>query len=138
MISAYIDTLRQNGLDGTVDWNGLAHELKSFQATSPEELEDGLNYMASRYVAALDKLERNYSGEELTAQRAKLEEVYQAGKSGMIDGYTRLLQDNLGISDSDAQAVRDSFSSILTEKENAYRGALKQVNEAVEQPHPGT
>ena len=136
VISAYIDTLRQNGLDGAVDWNGLAHELKSFQATSPEELEDGLNYMASRYVAALDKLERNYSGEELTAQRAKLEEVYQAGKSGMIDGYTRLLQDNLGISDSDAQAVRDSFSSILTEKENAYRGVLKQVNEAVEQTGP--
>ena len=136
VISAYIDTLRQNGLDGAVDWNGLAHELKSFQATSPEELEDGLNYMASRYVAALDKLERNYSGEELTAQRAKLEEVYQAGKSGMIDGYTQLLQDNLGISDSDAQAVRDSFSSILTEKENAYRGALKQVNEAVEQTGP--
>ena len=136
VISAYIETLRQNGLDGAVDWNGLAHELKSFQATSPEELEDGLNYMASRYVAALDKLERNYSGEELTAQRAKLEEVYQAGKSGMIDGYTRLLQDNLGISDSDAQAVRDSFSSILTEKENAYRGALKQVNEAVEQTGP--
>ena len=136
VISAYIDTLRQNGLDGAVDWNGLAHELKSFQATSPEELEDGLNYMASRYVAALDKLERNYSGEELTAQRAKMEEVYQTGKSEMIDGYTRLLQDNLGISDSDAQAVRDSFSSILTEKENACRGALKQVNEAVEQTGP--
>nr|WP_326208384.1 hypothetical protein [uncultured Oscillibacter sp.] len=135
-LSAYLDTLRQNGLDGAVDWNGLAHELKSFQATSPEELEDGLNYMASRYVAALDKLERNYSGEELTAQRAKLEEVYQAGKSGMIDGYTRLLQDNLGISNSDAQAVRDSFSSIFTEKENAYRGALKQVNEAMEQTGP--
>ena len=136
VISAYIDTLRQNGLDGAVDWNGLAHELKSFQATSPEELEDGLNYMASRYVAALDKLESNYSGEELTAQRAKLEEVYQAGKSGMIDGYTRLLQDNLGISDSDAQAVRDSFSTILAEKERAYQGALKQVNEAVEQTGP--
>ena len=136
VISAYIDTLRQNGLDGAVDWNGLAHELKSFQATSPEELEDGLNYMASRYVAALDKLERNYSGEELTAQRAKLEEVYQAGKSGMIDGYTRLLQDNLGISDSDAQAVRDSFSSILTEKEEAYCGALKQVHESVAKTGP--
>ena len=135
-LSSYIDTLRQNGLDGAVDWNGLSHEMKSFQATSAEELEDGLNYMASRYVAALDKLERNYTGDELTAQRAKLEEVYQAGKSGMIDGYTRLLQDNLGLSAGDAQAVRDSFSSILTEKENAYRGALKQVNEAVEQTGP--
>ena len=135
-LSAYIDTLRQNGLDGAVDWSGLTRELEAFQTITPEELEDGLDYLASRYAAVLDKLERNYSGEELTAQRAKLEEVYQAGKSGMIDGYTRLLQDNLGISDSDAQAVRDSFSSILTEKENAYRGALKQVNEAVEQTGP--
>ena len=135
-LSSYIDTLRRNGLDGAVDWNSLSHEMKSFQATSAEELEDGLNYMASRYVAALDKLERSYSGEELTAQLAKLEEVYQAGKSGMIDGYTRLLQDNLGISASDAQAVRDSFSSILTEKEEAYRGALKQVHESVAQTGP--
>ena len=135
-LSSYIDTLRQNGLDGAVDWNGLSHEMKSFQATSAEELEDGLNYIASRYVAALDKLERNYTGDELTAQLSKLEEVYQSGKSGMIDGYTRLLQDNLGISDSDAQAVRDSFSSILTEKEEAYRGALKQVHESVAQTGP--
>ena len=135
-LSSYIDTLRQNGLDGAVDWNGLSHEMKSFQATSAEELEDGLNYMASRYVAALDKLERNYTGDELTAQRAKLEEVYQAGKSGMIDGYTRLLQDNLGISAGDAQAVRDSFSAILAEKEEAYRGALNQVHETVAQAGP--
>lgn len=136
VLSAYIDTLRQNGLDGAVDWNGLSHEMKSFQATSAEELEDGLNYMASRYVAALDKLERNYTGDELTAQRAKLEEVYQAGKSGMINGYTRLLQDNLGISAGDAQAVRDSFSAILAEKEEAYRGALNQVHETVAQTGP--
>ena len=136
VISAYMDALRQNGLDGAVDWNGLAHEMKSFQSIAPEELEDGLDYMASRYVAARDKLERNYTGEELTAQLAKLEEVYQAGKSGMIDGYTQTLQDNLGLSDSDAQAVRDSFSTILAEKEEAYRGALKQVHEAVEQTGP--
>lgn len=136
VLSAYIDTLRQNGLDGAVDWNGLSHEMKSFQATSAEELEDGLNYMASRYVAALDKLERNYTGDELTAQRAKLEEVYQAGKSGMIGGYTRLLQDNLGISAGDAQAVRDSFSAILAEKEEAYRSALNQVHETVAQAGP--
>ena len=136
VISAYIQDLRQNGLDGSVDWSALTRELDAFKATSPEELEDGLDYLASRYVAARDKLERNYTGEELTAQLAKLEEVYQAGKSGMIDGYTQTLQDNLGLSDSDAQAVRDSFSTILAEKEETYRGALKQVHEAVEQTGP--
>lgn len=136
VISAYMDALRQNGLDGAVDWNGLAHEMKSFQSITPEELEDGLDYMASRYVAARDKLERNYIGEELAAQLAKLEEVYQAGKSGMIDNYTQLLRDNLGLSDSDAQAVRDSLFSIFTEREAVYQGALKQVNEAVAQTGP--
>lgn len=135
-LSAYIDTLRQNGLDGTVDWTSLTRELEAFQTTTPEELEDGLDYLASRYTAALDKLERNYTGEELTSQRAKLEEVYQAGKSGMIEGYTQLLQDNLGLSSSDAQAVRDSFSAILSEKVDAYRSALGQVHEAVEQAGP--
>ena len=136
VISAYIQDLRQNGLDGSVDWSALTRELDAFKATSPEELEDGLDYLASRYVAARDKLERNYTSGELTAQLTKLEEVYQAGKSGMIDGYTQALQDNLGLSNSDAQAVRDSFSSILAEKEEAYRGALKQVHEAVAQTGP--
>ncbi len=125
-LSAYIDTLRQNGLDGAVDWSGLTRELEAFQTITPEELEDGLDYLASRYAAVLDKLERNYSGEELTAQRAKL----------MIEGYTQLLQDNLGLSANDAQAVRDSFSAILSEKVDAYRSALGQVHEAVEQTGP--
>lgn len=136
VLSAYIQDLRQNGLSGEVDFRVLTREMNSFKATTPEELEDGLNYMASRYVAALDKLERHFSGEELASRRAELEEVYQAGKSGMIDGYTKLLQDNLGLSGSDAQAVRDSLSSILAEREDACRGALQQVHEAVAQAGP--
>ena len=136
VLSAYIQDLRQNGLSGEVDFRVLTREMNSFKATTPEELEDGLNYMASRYVAALDKLERHFSGEELASRRAELEEVYQTGKSGMIDGYTKLLQDNLGLSGSDAQAVRDSLSSILAEREDACRGALQQVHEAVAQAGP--
>ena len=83
VMSAYIQNLRQNGLGGDVNWSGLSRELEAFKTTSPEELADGLDYLASRYVAVLDKLERNYQGEERTAQRTKLEEVYQAGKAEM-------------------------------------------------------
>lgn len=133
-LTAYIDKLRQDGLDGTVDWSGLSRELEAFKTTTPEELSDGLDYLASRYVAVLDKLERNFSGEELAAQRARLEEIYEAGKAGMIDGYTQFLQSNLGLSDSDAQAVRDSFSAILDEKIAAYQDALGQVSEALSGP----
>lgn len=110
VMSAYIQNLRQNGLGGDVNWSGLSRELEAFKTTSPEELADGLDYLASRYVAVLDKLERNYQGEELTAQRTKLEEVYQAGKAEMINGYTQLLQDNLGLSDGDVQAVNPNIA----------------------------
>lgn len=136
VMASFIQDLRQNGLDGTVNWSSLSRELEAFKTTSPEELEDGLDYLASRYVAVLDKLERNYQGDELAAQRAKLEEIYQTGKSGMIDGYTQLLQDNLGISSQDAQAVKESFSSILSEKVDTYRSALGKVNESVSQMGP--
>lgn len=136
VIADYIQNLRQNGLDGSVNWSGLSREFSGFRSTTPEELEDGLDYLASRYAAVLDKLERNFTGDELTAQRAKLEETYQAGKDGLIDGYTRLLQENLGISDEGAQEVRDSFSAILSEKVDAYRGALGKVHDAVAQTGP--
>lgn len=131
-LTAYIGQLRQTGLDGTVDWSGLEKEFASFQAATPDELADSLDYLASRYTAVQDKLERNGQ----TAQLSKLEEVYEAGKAGLIDGYTQLLQDNLGLSDRDAQAVRDSFSAILEEKVNGYRSALGRVNEAVTQTGP--
>ena len=133
-LTAYIDALRENGLDGSVDWSGLGRELGAFKSTSPEELSDALDYLASRYVAALDKLERNFNGEELAAQREKLEEVYEAGKTGMIDNYTQFLRSNLGLSDSDAQAVRDSLSTLLDERVGAYRGALETVYDPLSGP----
>lgn len=133
-LTAYIDGLRENGLDGTVDWSGLNRELAAFKATTPEELSDGLDYLASRYVSVLDKLERNFGGGELAAQRSKLEEIYQAGKSGMIEGYTQFLQSNLGLSDSGAQAVRDSFSALLDERIDAYRGALEKAHDSQSGP----
>lgn len=133
VLSAYIQNLRQNGLSGDINWEGLSRELDAFKTTSPEELADGLDYLASRYTATLDKLERNYQGQELVDQLTKLDEVYQTGKEGMIDGYTQLLQDNLGVSNSTAQEIKDSFSAILSEKVNTYQKALKQVHETIEQ-----
>ena len=133
-LTAYIDALRENGLDGTVDWSGLGREFGAFKSASPEELSDALDYLASRYVSALDKLERSFSDDELAAQRAKLEEVYQAGKTGMIEGYTQFLRSGLGLSASDAQAVRDSLSTLLDERVEAYRGALETVYDSLSGP----
>ena len=133
-LTAYIEKLRQDGLDGTVDWSDLASEFRTFKTLQPDDLGDSLNYVASRYVSAMDKLERNFSGDALAEQKAKLDDIWQNAVSAMVEDYTSRLQDNLGVSDADAQAVRDSFSTILEEKIAAYQGALGQVSGALSGP----
>ncbi len=43
------------------DTSILARDFRAFRTASPEELSDGIDYLASRYVATLDKLESNYA-----------------------------------------------------------------------------
>ncbi len=130
-VDAYLDKLRREGLGGEVDWSGITQEFKSFQAASPEELSDSVDYLASRYVAVLDKLERGYAGEALAGQKAKLAEVCRAGVSGLTDGYARLLEENLGLSGADAQDIENSLNAALARRVEDYRGAVDAVNQAV-------
>jgi len=127
-LDAYLDKLRQEGLDGKVDWSGLSREFEAFQSTAPEELSDGIGYLASRYAAVLDKLERNYSGADLEMQKAKLEEVYRTGADGLTEGYAKLLGENLGMSGGDVQDIKDSLNAALAQRVEDYRGAMAQVN----------
>lgn len=133
-LSSYMEDLRQNGLDGTVDWNVLSSEFHSFQATQPSDLAESLDYMASRYVAVLDKLERNFTGDALAEQKAKLEEVWQDGTASMISDYISQLQEGLGVSEADALVVKDSFSKILKEKVTAYQDNLPQTSKTLVGP----
>lgn len=135
-LTDYTLVLQRDGTDSDVYWSGLTAEFEQFSRTAPDDLEGNLERLASRYVAALDKLERNYEGDALTERKEKLEAVYQTGKSKLVNGYTQRLQDALGVSDADAQTVRDSFDTLLDEKVGAYQGALKQVYQAVRDQGP--
>jgi len=130
-LNTYMEKLRREGLDGEVRWSALRQEFKAFQATSPEELSDSVDYLASRYVAVLDKLERNYAGEELEAQKTQLEEVYQTGVSGLTEGYAKLLQENLGVTGADVQDIKSSLHTALAQRVEDYRGAMDEVNKAM-------
>lgn len=135
-IEAYMACLRRNGLDGQIDWQGLAAEFRSFQDMPPEELTASLNYVASRYVSVLDKLKRNFTENELAEQRVKLENIWVTGTTGLVDGYTHFLQSNLGISDLDAQAIRISLDTLIEQRICAYRAMVEQTNTAAAQTGP--
>ena len=86
-IKDYLVCLRQNGLDGQMDWPDLIAEFRSFQDIPPEELITSLDYVASRYVSVQDKLKRNFAGHELAEQENKLKDIWATGATGLVDGY---------------------------------------------------
>lgn len=135
-IAGYLCRLRKDGLDGRIDWHGLEAEFRSFLDMPAEELSESLNYVASRYVSVLDKLRRNFTGPELTEQESMLENIWVAGMTGLIDGYTRLLQSNLGISDSDAQVIRVSLDAIIEQRVCIYHALVERTNAATAQTGP--
>jgi hypothetical protein len=130
-LTDYIAQLRENGLDGTINWSRFTSELQSLQET--EGLSDQIDYLASRYVAVLDKLERNYSGTELTAQKDKLEQVWQSAAQSLTEDYTTFIQDNLGLSDEDADQIQESLEQILQQRVKDCQGNLSQVHDDIVQ-----
>lgn len=135
-IKDYLVCLRRDGLDGRMDWHGLTAEFRSFRDMPAEELSESLNYVASRYVSVLDKLKRNFTGSELAEQESILANIWMTGTTGLIDGYIRLLQSNLGISDSDAQVVRISLDAIIEQRVCIYHTLVERTNAAAAQTGP--
>lgn len=135
-ITGYLCRLRKDGLDGRIDWHGLESEFRSFRDMPAEELSESLNYVASRYVSVLDKLRRNFTGAELAEQESMLENIWVAGMTGLIDGYTRLLQSNLGISARDAQVIRVSLDALVEQRVRIYHTLVERTNAAAAQTGP--
>ena len=94
-----------------------------FATVHAGNLGDAIDYLASRTAALEGKLNRNFSGEELQAQLQKLNTVFQQGREQLIDSYAGRLQDALGLSDADAQSVRDSLGSLISQRLQTYRDA---------------
>ena len=127
-IKDYLIRLRRDGLDGQIDWPGLIAELRSFQNIPPEELISSLDYVASRYVSVQDKLKRNFTGCEFRELESKLEDIWAAGVTGLVDGYVNFLKSNLGLSDLDANAARISLDVLMEQRICVYRAMVKQIN----------
>jgi hypothetical protein len=130
-LTDYMAQLRENGLDGAVNWSRFTSELQSLQDT--EGLSDQIDYLASRYVAVLDQLERNNSGAELTAQKNQLEQIWQSAAQSLTEDYTTFLQDNLGLSDGDAAQIQESLEGILQQRVKDYQDNLSQVRDDIAQ-----
>lgn len=116
--------LKSNGLNGEVDWNGFSNELDSLKTVNSSDLTGTIDYISSRYVAILDKLERNFSGDELLTQKDHLQAIYEEGVTNFAEEYTKKINTTLGLSISETKKIQDSLQSILDQKINAYQSTL--------------
>jgi hypothetical protein len=132
-LTRYIAQLREQGLDGSVHWGRLASEMQCVQDNEVTDLSDQVDYLASRYVAVLDKLERNASGEQLKGQKAELEQLWKSATQSLTVDFSQFLQETLGLSPESAGQIEDSLTLILYHRVEEYQGALTQVNVAVAQ-----
>ena len=132
-LKTYLGDLRENGLEGQIDWRGFIAEFKRFQEVFPEELMWSLDYMASRCVSIMEKLKRNFAGSELVEQKSTLRDVWKVRMSTLINQYTQLLQRNLGISTLEAQAVWSSLAAYIEQRICIYSKAVEQIQVAVSQ-----
>lgn len=130
-LKTYLGHLRENGLDGQIDWRGFIAEFKSFQEMFPEKLMWSLDYMASRCISIMEKLKRNFAGSELVEQKSTLRNVWKVRMSTLINQYTQFLQRNLGISTLEAQAVWVSLAAYIDQRICIYGKAVEQIQVTV-------
>ena len=131
-LAALENQLKTDGLGGQINFSQVSGDFETMFATvHAGNLGGAIDYLVSRTAALEGKLNRNFSGEELQAQLQELNNVFQQGKERLIDSYAGRLQDALGLSDADAQSVRDSLGSLIFQRLQTYRDAQAAMPDAL-------
>lgn len=91
--------LQASGIQKEVDWSGLIFDLKGigFDADAaaytigPDDFSRKVDYLASRYVAAEDKIKSTTTGDAQAEQLKKLNEMYLSALGEIADGYSGIV-----------------------------------------------
>lgn len=128
--------LQANGIQKEVDWGRLGFDLRGigFDAGDPayavgaDDLSRKVDYLASRYVAAEDKIKSTTTGDAQAEQLNQLKELYQSALKEIAEGYSGIvgsfLEEN-GVS-GEREKIYSSIVSGVGSKVEAYRKALSE------------
>lgn len=126
--------LQTEGIQKEIDWSDLNFDLhgigfnvgKPAYAISENELSRKTNYLASRYVAAEDKIRNSTTGDTQAEQLEKLNEIYRKALNEITESYLGTVGsylENNGVN-SERDKIRDSIVSGVESKIDEYRRAL--------------
>lgn len=117
-------------LGGNIDWGSISDEILNFlQNMGSGNVEEGLEYLISRYVAlgSLTDTQMDTQGSDRTNQRQQLEHTFSKGRRQLVDGYVERVQNTLKLSDADAARLKNNMETMLTKRLQTYQKIAEQA-----------
>lgn len=115
--------LIKNGVDDEIDWWEVnCDSAYVTMGTSPEYLEQDIDYICSRYVALKNRIENQYTGEEKEKNMQILNEIYNNKREDFVSYYAKDVGsffENLGQSGV-SEDMKDSLNAIIDQKIAEY------------------
>lgn len=123
-LKAFQQKLQQNGISTDIDWGDFEFDMKGigFDVKSPvfslkpEDFNRKTDYLASRYAAMKDRIQKNFSGERAQQQMKKLDELYQSAAEELAKGYSNAVGGFL------------EQNGLSGEKERIYQSVINNVD----------
>lgn len=116
--------LQQSGLSGSIDWTGLNTQIDKTANVSGDNLIASADRLAANFATVQDKIQRNYSGNELQEQLAQLENVFQSGIEKVATSYAERLSTAFGLSDNESADIVSSLQSAIEKRTAEYQDIL--------------
>ncbi len=123
-LKALEEKLQKNGIGTEIDWNDFEFDLKGigFNVDSPtfylkpEDFNKKTDYLASRYAAMKDRIQKNFSGAEAEQQLKQLDALHQSAAEELAKGYSEVVGGFL------------EQNGLSGEKEKIYQSVIDGVN----------
>ena len=129
-LDAFREELEANGLGNDIDWRGVQEDFASMDIRfdNAENFEMKADYLASRYAVLKDRIQTQYTGENLEREMQKLNSLYTKAKDDMADSYAENIggfYEEMGQSGV-AEEMRQSVLATIDSKANEYSKFLEE------------
>ncbi len=123
-LKAFEEKLQKNGIGKEIDWSDFEFDLKGigFDVDSPtfylkpEDFNKKTDYLASRYAAMKNRIQKNFSGAEVDQQMKQLDALYQSATEELAKSYSEVVGGFL------------EQNGLVGEKEKIYQSVIDGVN----------
>ena len=129
-LDAFREELEANGLGNDIDWRGVQEDFArmDIRFANAENFEMKADYLASRYAVLKDRIQTQYTGENLEREMQKLNSLYTKAKDDMADSYAENIggfYEEMGQSGV-AEEMRQSVLATIDSKANEYSKFLEE------------